>query len=184
MLHYGLQSFTRMTCPVTLRLLTFENDFEPKMTKMTIRAMKSLCRDTRGSVFVEAALVLPLTVIILAGIMEWGLTLYQYNQLSAATANAVRELIISRGYSTPYKNVTDQFAAWARTLEFGTGKRGTIIVTVNGTTCSKDADCKTALDGALGKNATVTAKYDCYLQFTPTAASPCPIVISMTGLVE
>lgn len=31
--------------------------------------------DTRGSVFVEAALVLPLTVIVLAAISEWGLTL-------------------------------------------------------------------------------------------------------------
>lgn len=147
-------------------------------------AMKGLKDDTRGSVFVEAALVMPLIVIILAGILEWGLTLFQYNQLSTATANAVRQLIISRGYNTPYQDVLDEYAHWASTLKFGTGKAGTIKVTIDGTTCDTDTTCKTALGNALGKNAVVEVKYDCIMQFTPAIASPCPITLSMTGLVE
>jgi Flp pilus assembly protein TadG len=140
--------------------------------------------DTRGNVFIEAALVLPLLIIVLAGILEWGLALFQYNQLSMATGNAVRQLIISRGYTTPYTDVTDQFTAWARGLKFGSGTPGTITVTVNGTVCKTDAECITALNTALGKNATVTAQYDCIMQWTPAIASPCPITIAMTGVVE
>lgn len=148
------------------------------------RNLAALRDDKRGSVFVEAALVLPLTVIVLAGILEWGLTLYQFNLLSTATSNAVRLLIISRGYTTPYENVTDQFTAWAKGMDFGDGKPGTITVSVNGTTCDNNASCKTALDTALGKDATVTASYDCVMQFTPELASLCPITIRMTGVVE
>lgn len=143
-----------------------------------------LRNDTRGSVFVEAALVLPLTIIILAGILEWGLALFQYNQLSTATANAVRQLIISRGYDTPHQDVLDEYANWAKTLKFGANEAGTITVKVDGNACTDNATCKTALDSALGKNASVTVSYECMMEFTPAIVSPCPITITMTGLVE
>ena len=148
------------------------------------RALAALRGDTRGSVFVEAALVLPLAVIVLAAIAEWGLILFQFNQLSTATANAVRNLIISRGYTTPYTDVTDQFTSWTRGLEFGPGKPGTIAITINGTTCTDNGSCKTALDTALGKDATIVTTYECIMQFTPRIASLCPLSIKMTGVVE
>ena len=145
---------------------------------------KGLRDDTHGNAFIEAALVLPMLIILLAGILEWGLALYQYNQLSTATANAVRQLIISRGYTTPYQDVLDQYTSWASTLKFGAGQPGKITVTVNGTACSSDTDCKKSLDTALGKGATVKVQYNCMMQWTPAIASPCPITIAMTGLVE
>lgn len=140
-----------------------------------------LGRDTRGSVFVEAALVLPLTVIILAGIAEWGLTLYQYHLLSTATASAARELIVSRGYDTPFTDVMAEYNRWAANLGVTSND---VVVTVNGATCTTDATCKTKLADALAKPASVQVTYPCTMQFTPKVASPCPIVLSMTGLVE
>lgn len=161
---------------------------KPTDDKMTASARKgtfaALNKDTRGSVFVEAALIVPLTVMILAAIAEWGLVLFQFNQLSTGTANAVRTLIISRGYTTPYQDVIDQYTAWTRGFEFGPGKPGTITVTINGTTCTDNASCKTALDTALGKDATIVASYDCIMQFTPRIASLCPLSVRMTGVVE
>lgn len=52
------------------------------------------------------------------------------------------------------------------------------------TDCSTDAACTTLLDAASGKSARVTIKYPCTMQFTPAMASPCPITITTTGLVE
>lgn len=144
-------------------------------------ARKGLNSDTSGSVFVEAALILPLLCIILAGITEWGLALYQYNLLSTATGSAVRQLIVSRGYDTPYTNVLDEYANWAKTLSV---KKTDIKVLVNGVECTDDTTCKAKLDGALSKPATVEVSFACTMMFTPSIASPCPIELSMTGMVE
>lgn len=148
---------------------------------------KALKDDTSGSVFVEAALVLPILCIILAGMVEWGLTLYQYNVLSSANASAVRQLIINRGFPNPYTAVTDEFDNWAKTL--GGSKGLTLTVEIQDSTnafktCATDSACTTLLDNANGKSARVTVKYDCTMNFTPEGASPCPITITTTGLVE
>lgn len=145
------------------------------------RGLKALDGDTRGSVFVEAAIVLPLTVIILAAITEWGLALYQYHILSTATANSVRQLIISRGYDTPHDDVMAEYGRWAGTLNVTPDM---VTVTVNGAKCTDNASCKNDLNDALGKSASVKVEFPCTMQFTPSRASPCPITLSMTGQVE
>lgn len=142
---------------------------------------KGLKDDTSGSVFVEAALVVPILCVILAGMTEWGLALYQYNLLSTATGSAVRQLIVSRGYDTPYDDVYAEYQNWAKTLGV---KKTDIKVSVNGVECTDNATCKAQLDNALSKPATVKVSYACTMQFTPSVASPCPIEIVMTGMVE
>lgn len=150
------------------------------------RRKMSLRRDTRGSVFVEASLVLPLTVIILASIAEWGLTLYQYHVLSNANSSAVRQLTVNRGFADPYTAVTTEFANWAGTLN---PADYTITVEIQNssnvfTACNTNAACTTLLDGAQGKSARVSVNFTCTMSFTPNVASPCPIRINTTGLVE
>jgi len=137
--------------------------------------------DTDGSVFIEAAVVVPLIVLILAAMTEWGLALYQYHLLSTATSQAVRQLIANRGFDDPYVNVLNEYKTWAKTLGVQDNQ---IIVTVNGKTCSSNSSCKSELDLALGKSASVEVNYPCTMQFTPQIASPCPIKLVMTGLVE
>jgi len=142
--------------------------------------------DESGSVFVEAALVLPILCVILAGMVEWGLTLYQYNVLSTANSSAVRQLIINRGFPNPYSNVMNEFDTWAKTLGVTTNDVKVEIQDSTNAfkTCASDSDCTTLLDAATGKSARVTVTYTCTMNFTPSSASPCPITISTTGLVE
>jgi len=150
------------------------------------RPKTGLSRDTRGSVLVEAALILPLTVIILAGIAEWGLTLYQFHVLANANAAAVRQLTVHRGFANPLKDVTTEFQNWAGTLK---STDYTLKVEIqNGsnvfTECKTDSACTTLLDAAQGKAARVSVNYTCTMTFTPGIASPCPINVITTGLVE
>lgn len=157
---------------------------------MTVSARKgtlaALKKDTRGSVFVEAALVLPLTVLILAAVTEWGLALYQYHILSTANGAAVRQLIINRGFPNPYTNVVDEFDTWAANLNVQPNQVAVAIQNGSNvfTPCATDSDCTALLDAAEGKAGRVTVTFPCQMQFTPQIASPCPIVIETIGLIE
>lgn len=150
------------------------------------RALAALKGDTQGSVFVEAALVLPLVVLILAAVTEWGLALYQYHILSTANGAAVRQLIINRGFPDPYTNVLAEFDTWAQNLNIQSNQ---VTVSIQDSAnvfqdCAADAACTTLLDAAEGKAGRVTISYPCEMQFTPQIASPCPIRIETIGLIE
>lgn len=144
-------------------------------------ARPGLTDDTSGSVFVEAALVLPIICMVLACMVEWGLALYQYNLLTTTTGRAVRELTVSRGYDNPHTSVLDIYASLSKTLGI---KESDITVRVDGAICKNDDDCKDMLSNAMTKPASVEVNYGCVMQFTPAAASACPIDIVMTGMVE
>lgn len=140
----------------------------------------------RGSVLLEAALVMPLIVLLIAGIADYGITLYQYHTLSTANGSAVRQLIVSRGFADPYDGVLAQYATWAPNLSVQGSQITVSITDSTGTlvTCDKNATCKTLLDGAAGKKATVAINYACTTTFIPSMASPCPIKITASGMVE
>jgi Flp pilus assembly protein TadG len=150
--------------------------------------LAALRNDTRGSVLVEAALIMPLVVLFIAGIADYGVTLYQYHTLSTANGAAVRQLIVSRGFTNPYTGVLSEYSTWAPNLTV-TGSQITVKVANSGgtlTTCtdSTNPTCKTLLDGAAGKQATVSINYPCTTTFIPSMASPCPIKITASGMVE
>lgn len=143
-------------------------------------------KDQSGSVFIEAALVLPLTAIVLAAIAEWGLTMYEYHRLSLATGAAVRQLVANRGFPSPYSNVLTQYATWADTLKVNSSQIAVSIQKSDGSfgTCNSDSACTTLLDAAQGRGAKIEVTYTCDLAFTPQRASPCPLKIAMVGLVD
>ena len=74
---------------------------------------KSGRRGESGSVLMEAALVMPMLVLLVAGIVDYGITLYEYHTLSTANGSAVRQLVVSRGFDNPYAGVLAQYAMWA-----------------------------------------------------------------------
>lgn len=158
---------------------------------MAIRMKRNLAAlqdDSSGSVLVEAALVMPLVVLFIAGIADYGITLYQYHTLSTANGAAVRQLIVSRGFDNPYAGVLSEYSTWAPNLNV-TGSQITVKVansagTLTACTDSTNPTCKTLLDGAAGAQASVEINYPCTTTFIPSMASPCPIQISATGLVE
>jgi len=145
----------------------------------------SLREDTRGSVLLEASLVMPMVVLLIAGIADYGITLYQYHTLSTATGSAVRQLIVSRGFATPYTSVKSQFATWAPNITI-TNQFKVYVEDAGGTMqeCTTDTDCKAKLDVAAGKQGTVTLSYACTTTFLPNMISPCPIKASASGMIE
>ncbi|MEI8180567.1 TadE/TadG family type IV pilus assembly protein [Aestuariivirga sp.] len=158
------------------------------------RIVGRLRDDTRGSVIIEATLVIPLIVIIFAGMTEWGLAMYQYHLLSTATSESVRQLIVSRGTATPLTYVNNAFNTWASTLGVTPSQ---VTVEIQDPTkanfagwqtpaCNTltEAQCAAQIAKAAGLPARVSVNYACTMQFTPQFASLCPIKITMVGLVE
>jgi Flp pilus assembly protein TadG len=146
----------------------------------------SLKDDTEGSVLLEAALVMPMVVLLIAGIADYGITLYQYHTLSTATGSAVRQLIVSRGFANPYDGVTGQFATWAPNITVKTSQITVSVADSAGTlqTCNSNTSCKTALDAAAGRQAMVSLNFPCTTTFLPNMISPCPIKAKASGMIE
>lgn len=164
------------------------------MTRRRPQRVQRPSDGTRGSVLVEAALVMPLVAVIFAGLTEWGLALYQYHLLSTATSEAVRQLVVSRGMAAPLDGVKKNYDTWAGTLGIGPGQ---ITVEVqdpaNATdfnykspACSTltESNCAAQITAAVGRPARVSVNYACKMQFSPRFISLCPMKISMVGIIE
>ena len=156
------------------------------ITAITKHASRRGNDGERGSVLIESALVMPMLVLMIAGIADYGVTLYQYHTLSTATGSAVRQLIVSRGFANPWTSVKSQFSIWAPNMAVPDSAWSVWIADSNGTLqkCTNDATCKTALDAAAGRQASVRLNYNCTAMFLPSMASPCPIKATATGMVE
>lgn len=142
----------------------------------------------RGSVLLEAALVMPIVVLFIAGIADYGVTLYQYHTLSTANGSAVRQLVVSRGFDNPYAGVLGQYATWAPGLKVKSSQITVSVTNADGDlqACTDDTspNCKTLLDGAAGKQGQIAVDYACITTFIPSMASPCPIKVTASGLIE
>jgi Flp pilus assembly protein TadG len=115
----------------------------------------------RGAVAVEFAIVVPVLLVILTGTAQFGLTLNQFVMLTNAVATGAQLFSISRGItSTPYTSTVSAIEAAAPSL---TPANLTITLSVNGTACTTDATCQTALSNAATDPAIVTATYPCSL---------------------
>ena len=80
------------------------------------------------------------------------------------------QFALSRSDTTPYTDAVNAVKNAATSL---TPASLTITMSVNGTGCTTDAACATALTGNIGQPAQVTATYPCNLQvmwynFAPT----------------
>jgi Flp pilus assembly protein TadG len=115
----------------------------------------------RGAVVVEFAMLVPVLLVILTGTAQFGLTLNQSLMLTNAVAIGAQLFSISRGTtSTPYTNTVSAIKAAAPSLNPASLM---ITLSVNGTACTTDAQCQTALSNAATNPATVSATYPCSL---------------------
>src|ERR1700719_3458765 len=96
--------------------------------------------DCAGGPAVEFALVLPMLLLLLVGMIEFGLTLNNYIMLTEAVRSGARQFAISRGGTTPYTDAVSQIHGAAA----GLNPSGvTITLSVNGTACTSDTTCQT-----------------------------------------
>jgi Flp pilus assembly protein TadG len=151
------------------------------------RANRSLRDDCRGTSALEFAFVAPVLFLILLGIIQFGLTINNYEMLTNGTQAAARQFSLSRGSTTPSSSATSAMYNAAPTLAQA---QITLSLVVNGTQCSTggtagDAACQTALTAAQGKAATVTGSYPCSLAFYGYDFAPnCLLTSTVTESVE
>jgi Flp pilus assembly protein TadG len=154
------------------------------MRKTISQAIRSFLRDEAGSPAVEFAMIAPVLLTLLAGIIQFGVGLNNYIELTAAVRSGGRNLAISRtsGASTPYTTTISTIEGSAPNLTTGSLS---VSMTVNGTSCSTDSTCSAALNTAAGDTATVTASYPCNLTVMGVNFAPsCTLSAQTSDLVE
>jgi Flp pilus assembly protein TadG len=126
------------------------------------RDPRAVLGDHSGAQAVEFALIAPLLLTLIMGIIQFSITLNNYIELTEAVRTGARNLAISRAMAstTPYTTTVSNISSSAGNL---TAANIAVTVSVNGTACSSDATCSTALSNAAGLTASVSATYPCNL---------------------
>ncbi|APC15215.1 hypothetical protein BLL42_05570 [Pseudomonas frederiksbergensis] len=123
-------------------------------------------RHETGATVVEFTLVLPVLLMLLFGIIQFGWLFYNYAVLTNAASTGARLLATQRGYATPYSDTKNAVLSAAGIIAplASLNQTLTINVAVNGASCQSDAACATALGTAsqapaAGTQASITLTY-------------------------
>ncbi len=134
----------------------------------------------KGAAAVEFALIGPLFITIMLGAFQFGLAFYNFLQVGNSVSVGARTFAMARGNASPYTSTTSAMQSASASLISG---NLTITLSVNGTACSTDSTCETAL--TQGSPATVTASYPCNLVIVGINFLPsCSLRSTTTGRVE
>jgi Flp pilus assembly protein TadG len=148
------------------------------------RDVRTLLRDHSGAQAVEFALIAPLLLMLIMGIIQFSITLNNYIELTEAVRTGARNLAISRAMAsaTPYTTTVSNIDSSAGNLTAGSIS---VTLSVNGTACTTDSGCTTALSTAAGETASVTATYPCNLTVMGVNFLPsCTLQSQTSDLVE
>lgn len=143
-------------------------------------------RDTSGAVAVEFALIGPVMLFFMLAALVLGTEYNNFVVITNAAQAGAFQLTVSRGATTPWTGTVDAVKAAAPGLTPG---QLTISLAVDGTACTSDSSCKTALAAAPGKPASVTVAYPCSLtalQINPLSINipGCPRTTKSTGRIQ
>ncbi len=145
------------------------------------RFWREVWNDQSGSPAVEFGLIAPVLLLMLFGIVKFGIVLNNYIELSDGVRSGARQLAISRvnagSASTPWTDTNSAVTSSAANL---TKASITITMTVNGTACTNDSNCATALSAAMGLAASVTATYPCDLSIMGVNYAPSCVLSSQS----
>jgi Flp pilus assembly protein TadG len=137
-------------------------------------------RDSRGSMVVEFALMLPVMTALLLGMTEFGVLMYNKIEMTDASRIAAREFAIGRSQGTPRATAVARFYAAAPGIPNGSAN---ITTKVSGAPCT-DANCKAALDAAVGGEATFEVTRTCRLFTTYSILPLCSLRSSTSMRIE
>jgi Flp pilus assembly protein TadG len=146
-------------------------------------------RDAKGVVAVEFALIAPVLLLLMVGMFVFGVALNNWVILTSAAEAGALQFAISRGNpdNTPWTDTRNAIFNAAPTL---TPASVTITLSVNGTACTSDATCLTALAANAGNPAFVQATYPCMpgnlnLTVYGTQYSPnCTLTVKTTERIQ
>jgi Flp pilus assembly protein TadG len=128
--------------------------FKPSSTRLRT--------DDHGQSAIEFAVVLPMLLLVIAGVMVFGLAFNNYIMLTEATAVGARQLAISRGQTLDPCNTV--YTAVTTAAPILTASKMTFKISLNGTSYTGTSCSGTATSGApsnmvLGSNTVVTVTY-------------------------
>jgi len=121
-----------------------------------LRGIGRMSRDRRGVSAIEFAIVAPVFLTICVGMLKFGVAIANNLMLNNAAAQGAMNLALSRGTTTPYSSTVTAVDNGASNL---TASSITITVKINGTACSTDTACSSAMTS--GATGTVKATYPC-----------------------
>jgi Flp pilus assembly protein TadG len=146
------------------------------------RGLARLARNRSGAAAVEFALIAPALLMMLLAIIQFGITLNNYLELTDGIRVGARQFAVSGTSTTPMTTATALVKASAANLS---GSSITLTFKVNGTTCSSDSACATALAAGSGQSAAVTGTYPCSLTVMGVSfVSSCTLTSTTTEMVE
>jgi Flp pilus assembly protein TadG len=143
---------------------------------------RSFTREDSGASAVEFALIVPFLLMLCVGTFQFGLTINNYLELTDGVRAGGRQFAISRANATPYTVSVAQVKSSAANL---TAANVAVTIKVNGTACSTDAACSTALNAASGGTATTIATYPCNLTVMGVNFAPsCTLTSTTSDMIE
>jgi Flp pilus assembly protein TadG len=147
------------------------------------------CFNENGQAMVEIALVLPILLLVVTGILTFGLAFNNYVLLTEATGIGARTLAISRGATTdPCATAASAIIAAAPLLTPANLSFTFVLngATYTGASCSSGSSTTGAAGNLVqGANAVVTVNYPCSLAvFGANYAPQCSLRAQMTEFVQ
>jgi Flp pilus assembly protein TadG len=145
-------------------------------------------RDCAGSVALEFAMVVPLLLAVLLGIVQFAIFFNTMAVLTNATASGALVFSQGRSFPTPYSSAVSAIQTSAGTLNIA--NLG-ITASVSGVPCASDTTCQSAF-GSGGVPAMLTVTYPCPLVLSTSTlqwigidtSKFCPLSATMTAYVQ
>jgi Flp pilus assembly protein TadG len=166
---------------VGAKAATMKNLASQSRAPFKLRRPSRLTGDRSGAAAVEFGLIAPILLVMLMAMIQFGITLNNYLELTDAVRVASRTFAINTS-STPLTTATTTAHSSASNL---TSSSVTLTFSVNGTACTTDATCATALAADPGDTAVVTGTYPCSLSVMGLNFAPsCSLSSTTTEMVE
>jgi len=155
---------------------------------MKVHRLFGRSRNCAGGVALEFALVAPLLIAMLLGIVQFSVLFNNISVLTNAASSGALLFSQGRSFTAPYSSAVTAVKGAAGSL---VAANLSISASVNGVSCSSDATCLSAF-GQGGIPATVTVTYPCPLVLSDSAlvwigidsSKFCPLSASMTAVVQ
>jgi Flp pilus assembly protein TadG len=126
------------------------------------------------------AVTMPVFLFLAVGTLKFGVAMAQYLTLNNAAASGAMTFALSRGTSTPYATSTTAITNAAPNLASGSLTK---TLKINGTACTTDSGCTTAL--VAGATATVIVSYPCDLSVLGVNFKPsCSLSATSAQMVQ
>ena len=170
-----------------------------------ISRLLNVARDRAGAVLVEFAVTLPMLLVVLLGVLQFGIFYYDYIALTDATAAGLRVFSTGRLDATPYsdtvtaiKRATCNASSTAcilksanLTITTSTCTQTPCTTNASWTSCINDTGCQSALATAYSSSPpqpiNVTVSYSCTTLMPVrwvNLGGICPLTMSLTARAQ